>query len=156
MRTALAVAVCVLAQPAWSAEPARVLVKDVAPVGVEAGAAAAMSGAVCDAVARTRGVSALCGEDLRAMLELAALTAALDGCAEGDACFGPVSKAMSARYMVSGRLARLESLFVLSLSLVDGEGGAVVGRTEIESTSVDRLQADVGEAVSGLFARLRR
>lgn len=140
---------------ATPASPPRALVQDLDARGVEPVEAAVLSRAVCEALSESVQWSVLCGEDLRAMLGFAAMSASLDACA-GDACFRRVTQALEARYLVSGSLSKLDGIYVLGLTLLDGEVGEVVGRAEIKGTSLDRLHADAGEAVGILTAKLAR
>lgn len=155
----LAVVVCVSLPGRLSAsEPARdkLVLQDLKASDVDASAADVVSGAVCRSLAEKKAFSVLCGEDLRAMLKFAALSQTLDACPSGE-CFGKITQALNARYLVSGQLAKVEGIYVLSLSALDGDKGEIVGRSEIKSDALARLQSDVPEAVGillkGLAAR---
>ncbi|MEO1229114.1 MAG: hypothetical protein AAFZ18_09430 [Myxococcota bacterium] len=147
----------------------KLVVRDVEAKGASDAEAATLSSAVCSAFAKTRGFDVLCGEDLRAMLQFAAMAQSLDACA-GESCLKGVRSALDARFVVSGTLKKSErgggggacpgpeqcELFVLTVRAFDGDQGEVVGRTEVEGPNLDRLQADAGEVAGALIQRLRR
>lgn len=139
---------------AAAASGPKLVVRDVQAKGATAAEAATLSSSMCSAFARARRFSVLCGEDLRAMLEFAAMAQALDACS-GEGCLKGLRAALGARFMVSATLKKSE-LYVLSVSAFDGKTGEVVGRTEIEGEDIDGLQADVGEVAGVLLQKLRQ
>lgn len=137
--------------------PPKLVVQDVEPRGeAGAGAAAALSSAVCSAFAKAKRFSVLCGDDLRALLKFAAMAQSLDAC-KGEACLGAASAALNARFLIGAKLAKTkEGLHVLTLTAFDASESKVVDRAEIEALDVDRLQADVPEVAGTLLKALRR
>jgi hypothetical protein len=142
-----------VAPAARAAKKPRMVVRDLAARDVAPAEASVVSGAVCRAFGARRRLSVLCGEDLRALLSLASLSASLDG-GQGAEGLAKISEALDARFVVSGSLSKVEARYVLALHLLDAEAGAVVGRTAVESTSLDRLEADAEEAAQALLAKL--
>lgn len=158
MRLALIVAALVLSLPvssAFAADKAKLVAQDLSPRGVSEAEAALLSSAVCEGLTSAKRLSVLCGDDLRAMMQMAALSASLDAC-EGDACFANVSAALKAKYLVSGSVSKVESKLILALALLDASSGEVLGRAQIEGLSFDRLHADVPEATGILLSELRQ
>jgi hypothetical protein len=156
MKVALGALLLVLGSIVWNpaarAERPKVLVQDLAAQGVEPHQAAVISTTACHAFAKSAAHTVLCGEDLRSMMRFSAMAATLDGCADAD-CFERLGKAMNARFVVHGSVAKLGEEYVLSLSMFDAEKGEPTGRSEIKAGSIEKLHAQVAEAVSAVLKR---
>jgi hypothetical protein len=134
------------------ADKSKVLVQDLIAQGVEAHEAAVISSAACQAFAKQSGYDVLCGEDLRNMMRFSAMTAAFDGCAD-EKCYATMARAMKARYVVSGSVAKFGSGYILSLAIFDTEEGRPLGRSEVKADSLEKLHAQVAEAASAARGR---
>ena len=122
--------------------------------GVTESETLAVRHALCAELARTERVSVLCGDDLKAMMKYAALAAGLNACSDG-ACFESVQRALKARFVLSGSLAGVDGAgYRLHLLVLDTGSGQVVARGQLESAHLDRLEADLGEVVTAMVARV--
>ena len=155
-RTTLAsVALLLVSAPGSAAAAEKVVVQDLAPRGVEAHEAAALSTATCTALAKRKRYDVLCGDDLRAMIKWNTMAASLNACAD-DTCLGNIAKAMKARYVVSGSVTKVGDDFVLALSMLDVDAGRPVGRSEVKASAIAALYKQVSEAVDVLVGKRRR
>lgn len=148
---ALALAVA-LPGAALAAKP-KVLVQDLVAQGVEAHEAAVISTATCQAFAKSAGHEVLCGEDVRNLIKLSAMSASFDGGCTDEKCYAALGKAMKARFVVSGTVSKLGATFILSVSMFDTEQGKAVGRAELKGASLEKLHGDVPEAVSSILGK---
>ncbi|MCK6550659.1 hypothetical protein L6R52_32780 [Myxococcota bacterium] len=136
---------------AASAAPPKILVQDLVAQGVEAHEAAVLSTAACQAFAKSPKHEVLCGEDVRNLMKLSAMSASFDGGCTDEKCYSALGKAMKARFVVSGTVSKLGATYILSLSMFDTEQGKAAGRTELKGASLEKLHADVPEAVSTIL-----
>lgn len=141
------------ASPAAAAK-SKMLLQDLEPQGVSEGEAAVLTTSTCVALAKSSTRDVLCGDDLRAMMRFGAMSATFKGC-EGEACFANLARALKARFVVSGTVSKLGAVFVLSLSNFDTKLGRTVGRSEVKAPTLEKLQLQIGEAVSGLSSKKR-
>lgn len=111
-----------------AAAPAKVIVLDLrGPAGPAAAAAAALNALLPAEVGRASGVAAVTQSDLRSLLAVEAM-AQLLGC-EGDAaCAASRLATVGPSKLVSGEVQALESTFLVTLALIDVEGGRVERR----------------------------
>jgi TolB-like protein len=128
----------------------KVVVQDLDARGVATHEAATIATAACTELAKRQKLSVLCGDDLRAMLKWNAMASSFNACKE-DACMQTAAKAMEAKYVVSGSVAKVGEGFVLTLSMLDVETGTALGRTEVKAQSIDQLHKEVDEAVGSLL-----
>ena len=128
----------------------KLLVQDLEGRGVGPGEVSALSVALCMEVSRRKEHDVLCGDDLRSLMQFGALVTALDGC-KADACQVSLGKALEARFVVSGTVARLGQPFVLSLALYDAPLARAVRRSQVKAATLEKLHGAVAEAVEDLF-----
>lgn len=139
------------ASPSFAAGK-KVLVQDLNARGVETHEAAALATAACNALAKHKGYSVLCGDDLRAMIKWNTMAATFNSCAD-DKCMQSSAKGLDARFVVSGSVAKIGEEFVLTLSMLDVKEGTPVGRAEIKAAAVDALYRSVPEAVDVMLGK---
>ena len=149
------VVICgIWALPAW-AKGGKVLVQDLAARGVEVHEAASIATASCTALAQRKGYDVLCGDDLRAMIKWNTMAATFNNCADAS-CMSTTAKAMKARFVVSGSVAKVGDAFVLTLSMLDVKQGKTRGRAEVKADSLGSLYKQVPEAVDVLVGPGRK
>ena len=146
------IAVSVGAPSVSHAAKPKLLFQDLDAKGVEEAEAAVITTSTCVALGKSARHDVLCGDDLRTMMRFGALSASFQGC-DGEDCFKSVSKALNAQIIVSGSVSRLGQGFVLSLSAFDTKKMKSVGRTEVKAPSLEQLQLQIPEAISGLFPK---
>lgn len=132
-----------------ASEPERAVLQDLRAKGVQTHEAEAMSTVVCHELAAEKRFSVLCGDDLRALLKWNAMAASLETCND-DSCFNAAGKAAKARYVVAGEVAKIGQTFHLSLTLFDVKKGEPEARSSVKASSLEDLEEQVKEAVSGL------
>jgi hypothetical protein len=132
-----------------SAAPAaesKLLVQDLTAQGVDGPQAAALSTATCHQLSLRKGIDVLCGDDLRALMQWNAMAASFNACND-QTCFESSAKALEARLVVSGSVAKIGDQYVLNLSLFDVHLARSVGRSEVKAASIEALYKQVAEAV---------
>ena len=77
----------------------------------------------------------LSGDDIRKLLEIEGKKQAL-GCDEGDSCIEEIAGAMGARFVVYGRISKLDDLLLLQINLFDAHEGMPVSRRILEADSL--------------------
>jgi len=130
----------------------RLLVLDLAAVGVDDNATRTITGVVSSLVDECSGVEAVTGADMRTMSSVAANRQSL-GCDEAS-CLGELADALGARYVVSGDVGRLGERYVVNLSLFDSETATSAGRRTVEVGSLETMSAELRPAVNELLAPL--
>jgi hypothetical protein len=98
------------------------------------------------------GLKVLSGADLRRLAELESEKAML-GC-DDSSCLAELAGAIGARFVISGRLAKLGGLWLLQLSLFDASAAEAISRVALKATTlaafVDELPAGVKKLLSGV------
>lgn len=140
-----------LAEPPKAGKGSKLVVQDLEARGVERHEAAALATAACNAIASRPKYAVLCGDDLRAMMKWNAIATSFDACKD-EACVQRTAKAMEARFVVSGSVAKVGESFVLSLAMLDVEQGTSLGRAEVKAQTVDGLYDQVPEAIDVLLS----
>ncbi|MEL7370443.1 MAG: hypothetical protein AAFN74_16105 [Myxococcota bacterium] len=134
---------------------AKLLLQDLEAHGVPSADAAVLTTSTCQSITKLARHSVLCGDDLRTLMRFGALASNFGAC-EGAACFAKIGRALKARYVVSGKVSRLDKTYVLSLSVVDTVQTKAMGRSMVKANSLAQLQLQVEEAVGALFVERRR
>ena len=130
----------------------RLLVLDLAAVGVDDNAARTITGVVSSLVDECSGVEAMSGADIRTMMSVAADQQIL-GCDDAT-CLGELANALGARYVVSGDVGRLGERYVVNLALFDSEKALSAGRRTVEVASLESMSAELLPAINALLAPL--
>jgi TolB-like protein len=120
-------------------EKPRILVLELAAATeLDATAAKTLTGLLTAEVARDQRVAALSGDDIKELMALEGEKAAL-GCDESASCLAEIAGAMGARFVVSGRLSKLDQTLVLQVNLFDAQAAEAIARSVHKATSSDQL-----------------
>lgn len=134
--------VLLAAEPAKPAQPAkpRLFVATLSAQGVEPELARAMTDAVVDALA-TRGLfDVVATKDLETLLGAERQKQLLGVCeTDPTACSQGAADAITARFVLSGQLSKLGTVYQLSLQMVDTQLNQPVGRTLRLSDDIAKL-----------------
>ncbi|MEM7676513.1 MAG: hypothetical protein AAF449_10965 [Myxococcota bacterium] len=152
---AVAAGIFVLAASSPAFAKPKLLFQDLEAHGVKPSEAAALTTSTCQSLSALKQHSVLCSDDLRTLMRFGTLSSSFGVC-EGSACFAKIGRALKARYVVSGKVSRLEQVFVLSLTAVDTVQTKAVGRSTVKARSLEQLQLQINEAVNALFPARRR
>lgn len=151
-RSFAAVAVASLFVSGVAMASERVAVQPFSATGVESSLASIVESSFCTALV-AESVDVLCPDALVALIQAAQTRAGLGAsCGDGDAaCLAGVARAAKASQVVTGDVARLESKFHLTVTLVDASSGKVLVRVTESAKKADALLeklADVAKRVA--------
>ncbi len=150
-----AVLTVLLALPAFAAdapEPEkkpRLVVNDLTGLRVSTEEAQAITDAVVTYLSSRKLFEVLGGRDIQTILGAERQKALLGACeADSLACSSDLSKLLSARFVLSGQLAKVGSAYQLTLQLIDTERSATAGRSSKLANSLEEVRAQVPYAAS--------
>lgn len=138
--------------PMPSAALPRLFVLDLVPNGVEAETVVSVGGVVSSLVSECAGATSVNSAELRSLTSMES-TRQSAGCTE-NSCLGELADALGARYIVSGDVGRLNTHYVVNLTLFDAEEGASRGRRSVEIASLDHVANELRPAVNELLTPL--
>ncbi len=141
---------CVLTTPV-AAKPAstQIVVRGLESSDIDRAQLVLVDGLIANTISALPGVSALTSQDVQRIANLEA-DKALMGC-EADTCLAEVANALGARYVVFGRVGRLNDVILLQLSLFDSVKATAIGRQEVRAADVGELDGAVQPAVRRLL-----
>jgi TolB-like protein len=147
---ALALALLVLAADSTPApDKPRLFVSALTAQGVEPELARGMTDAVADALSVRGLFHVITTKDLETLLGVERQKQLLGVCAsDAAACSQSAADAVTARFVLSGQLSKLGSVYQLSLQMVDTEKGQPVARSLRLSDDLGKLQALVPYAAA--------
>jgi len=90
-------------------------------------------------------------EDMKELVDLQATRSILNQECDTSACMSEIANAIGTRYIVSGRIGRLDDTFILQLSLNDTDNARTLNRHEISAASIGALAKQTPDAVRVLF-----
>ena len=129
----------VAAEPAPPEKP-RLFVSALTAQGVEPELARAMTDAVADALSVRGLFQVITTKDLETLLGAERQKQLLGLCAnDAAACSQGAADALTARFVLSGQLSKLGTVYQLSLQMVDTERGQPVGRSQRLSDDLAKL-----------------
>jgi hypothetical protein len=137
---------------AEAADKQRMLVPALTAEAVDPGAAAVLSAATCAAAAADERFEVLCGDELRSLLELSALTVSLKAC-EGEACGAAAARALSARFSLGGIVARVQGAWTLRISLRDAQRDEILSSKEVRAATAEALRSEIPKAVAAVLPK---
>jgi TolB-like protein len=145
----LAIALSLVALPALAEDP-RVLVLDLAAVGVEASIAAQATTLVADGVAGLGGMKVMTMADLKEVADVKR-TQAILGCESDAACLAEITKQAKAELVINGSVGRVGKDLVVTLALIESESATVKGRVSRPVSSAKRMPEALKVMVAMLF-----
>lgn len=129
-------------------ERPQLLVLEFRAEGVEPGTANLIMDVVTSAFSKTNRFDVKSGDDIAELINLEAGKEAL-GCDDAS-CMAEIAGAMGAEYVVSGRIGKLGSTYVLKIAVFNPQEGRTVGQEAIQSKSLDELPARLEPIVEKL------
>jgi len=136
------------ASPARADDKPQLLVLEFRAEGVEPGTANLIMDVVTSAFSRTNRFDVKSGDDIAELINLEAGKEAL-GCDDAS-CMAEIAGAMGAEYVVSGRIGKLGTTYVLKIAVFSPQEGRTVGQEAIQSKSLDELPARLEPIVEKL------
>jgi hypothetical protein len=109
---------------------------------------ALLQGRLAQALAAHKELQLVTTNDLRAIVDLQAEKASV-GC-DNASCLAEVAAALGARYVVFGRVGKLDDTLLLQVSLYDAGAAKAVGRAEVTAKSL----LELADKTTGLVQRL--
>lgn len=147
----LAATLCVgRARAQEPAERERLLVQRLEAVGVADALARSVEEAVILHLGKRPGVNVVSPAEMEQTVK-AAKTAAELGCDQLDACLVEVQRKLRAKRLISGKVSRLGSEYLVALGIVDVENKTVGRRVTRQAPELKQLLETVPSAVNELF-----
>ncbi|MFH1809023.1 MAG: hypothetical protein ABIJ09_09780 [Pseudomonadota bacterium] len=144
---------------ALAAPPKKIFVSNLKPRNVDAAVTSAIDGAVCNAVHQDKRFTAVCPDEVKAVMAYDALGGMLGGAqkCEGDDCTERLAKSAQADAIVAGSVAKLaEKKFVVTLEMISTVDGKNLGRVEEQvAGGEDVLYERTRGAVTKLLASIK-
>ncbi len=100
-----------------------------------------------------QGVDAVTRADLRTMASVAADLSTAGCNSDSDSCLAELAAALGADLVVSGQVGRLDTTYVLQLSLFDANAGRAMAREELRGQALTLLADRIPDAVARLIDR---
>jgi TolB-like protein len=112
--------------------------------------AVTVSEAIGAEIAKEPGFSVLTHADLSRLAALEGEKQAM-GCETDQSCLADIATALGARFVVSGRLTKVDENQVLQTTLLDAHGGRALARESISEPTITRLLGRIPELVTILI-----
>ena len=100
-----------------------------------------------------QGVDAVTRADLRTMASVAADLSTAGCNSDSDSCLAELAAALGADLVLSGQVGRLDTTYVLQLSLFDANAGRAMAREELRGQALTLLADRIPDAVARLTDR---
>lgn len=111
-----------------------------------------LNGRVASLLSSRTDVETVTASDMQAMAQIDATKASM-GCDEAS-CLAEVASALGARYVIYGRVGRLDDVILLQISLFDASVGKPVSRQEAQGSQLKELSDKLPKTLSALLAPL--
>ncbi len=128
------------------------LLLDLTTAGVPPEQVKVLDGSVAAAL-DDQGVDAVTRADLRTMASVAADLSTAGCNSDSDSCLAELAAALGADLVVSGQVGRLDTTYVLQLSLFDANAGRAMAREELRGQALTLLADRIPDAVARLIDR---
>jgi hypothetical protein len=146
---ALALAAAPLAH---AADRQQLLILDLDAIEIDAQRASILNGSIASALSDRPDIEALTAADIQTMAKLEADKSAM-GCDDAS-CLAEIANAMGARYVVYGRVGKLDDVILLQLNLFDASIGKSISRQDTQAAKLQEINAKIPELVVGLLKPL--
>ncbi len=143
------------AAPAAAPQPAsrqQLLVLNLDAIDVPPEKVSILNGRIASLLSSRTDVETITASDMQAMAEIDANKAAM-GCDEAS-CLAEVASALGARYVIYGRVGRLDDVILLQVSLFDASVGKPVSRQEAQGAQLKELSDQLPRTLSALLSPL--
>ena len=139
---------------AGSAPAARtqVLVLDLDAIDIDKSKVSILNGRIASLLSARSDVEAITAADIQQMATLNANKAAV-GCEESS-CLAEIANALGARYVVYGRVGKLDDVFLLQVNLFDATIGKPISRQESQAAKLQELSAQMPQVIGALLRPL--
>lgn len=138
------------ATPATAAETKpKIAVRAFAAKGVDPSTAATLETSFCTALGN-EGTDVLCPDEVKAMVSVKQQAMGFGSCDDDEACTRQISKVTDSQRVVTGEVAKLGELYIVSVTLIDAETNKVLARASDRSSKLE----DLLDKVNGLAKKL--
>lgn len=111
-----------------------------------------LNGRIASLLSERSDVETVTTADIQAMAQIDASKAAM-GCDESS-CLAEIASALGARYVIYGRVGRLDDVILLQVSLFDASVGKPVSRQETQGAQLKELSANLPRLLNDLLRPL--
>lgn len=111
-----------------------------------------LNGRIASLLSERTDIETITSADMQAMAQIDASKAAM-GCEE-TSCLAEIASALGARYVIYGRVGRLDDVILLQLSLFDASVGKPIARQETQGAQLKELSANLPRLMSDLLRPL--
>ncbi len=128
----------------------KIAVQQFTAKGVEATIASTLETSFCNELAEYGDV--LCSGDVKSIMQYKQLELGVGACDNEDACLAQMAEAVQAEKVVTGEVAKLGTLFIINVTLVDPQSKKVLARASEKTEKVEDLLgklAALAKKVSG-------
>ena len=138
--------------PAAPAGPQQLLVLNLDAIDVPPDTVSILNGRSASLLSERTDIETITSADMQAMAQIDASKASM-GCEESS-CLAEIASALGARYVIYGRVGRLDDVILLQLSLFDASVGKPVARQETQGTQLKELSANLPRLMNDLLRPL--
>lgn len=138
--------------PAAPAGPQQLLVLNLDAIDVPPDKVSILNGRIASLLSERTDIETITSADMQAMAQIDASKASM-GCEESS-CLAEIASALGARYVIYGRVGRLDDVILLQLSLFDASVGKPVARQETQGTQLKELSANLPRLMNDLLRPL--
>lgn len=139
------------AMAAPAARP-QLLVLNLDAIDVPSDKVSILNGRIANLLASRSDIDTVTSSDMQAMAQIDATKASM-GCDEAS-CLAEVASALGARYVIYGRVGRLDDIILLQVNLFDASVGKPISRQEAEGAQLKELSDKLPKTLSALLAPL--
>lgn len=129
----------VLAAGAANAEAkGKIAVRAFSAKGVDAAIASTLETSFCTALSE-QGLEVMCPDEVRALVTAKQADLGLGNCESDDACLQAIAKMSEAARVVTGEVAKLGDVYIISVALIDPASGKVISRASEKTPKLEDL-----------------
>jgi TolB-like protein len=123
--------------PAVALAQGKIAVQAFSAKGVDASVASTLETSFCTALSE-QGLDVICAEEVKAIVAASQRGLGFGTC-EDEECLKNIAKAAEAARIVTGEVARLGDLFIMSVALIEPESNKVLARASERTKKVEDL-----------------
>jgi hypothetical protein len=142
--------------PAGAIKPAsnvpQLLVLNLDAIDVPPDKVSILNGRIASLLSARTDVETVTSADMQAMAQIDASKAAM-GCDEAS-CLAEMASALGARYVIYGRVGRLDDVILLQVNLFDASVGKPISRQEAQGAQLKELSATMPKLINDLLRPL--
>ncbi|OGQ09485.1 MAG: hypothetical protein A2138_15560 [Deltaproteobacteria bacterium RBG_16_71_12] len=131
---------------------AQLLVLNLDAIDVPPDKVSMLNGRIANLLSSRNDVDTVTSSDMQAMAQIDATKASM-GCDDAS-CLAEMASALGARYVIYGRVGRLDDVILLQVNLFDASVGKPISRQEAEGAQLKELSDKLPKTLSALLAPL--